>query len=175
MIIAVTRVCKCPRASELRVGTVEGMKMQIERERRFLCTAIPEGSTRVGCLHQAYVIASRFVELRVRSGAEHSAAIKIGVGGAARFEFESALPAILARRIVRLTPLRVEKTRYVLDVTGADGTTRRWDIDCYRGRHEGLITAEVEHAAGDRLETPDWVGDDVTGVERYTNRSLARR
>ncbi|HEX8280578.1 MAG TPA: hypothetical protein VF551_04315, partial [Chthoniobacterales bacterium] len=66
---------------------------------------------------------------------------------------------------------RLEKTRY--DIPLGDCVV---EIDIYRGRHEGMIVAEVEfsdeHAAR-AFQPPNWLGEDVSGQARYSNVRLA--
>ncbi len=50
------------------------------------------------------------------------------------------------------------------------------EIDVYRGRHQGLVVAEVEFKtdrAARAFVRPDWLGTDVTGRARYSNVLLA--
>ena len=50
------------------------------------------------------------------------------------------------------------------------------EIDIYRGRHAGLIVAEVEFpdtASCRRFKAPWWFGREVTGTKRYSNVRLA--
>ena len=66
---------------------------------------------------------------------------------------------------------RLTKMRY--DVPLGDCVV---EIDIYRGRHEGLVVAEVEFAGADSaraFQPPDWLGEDVTGKARYSNVRLA--
>jgi adenylate cyclase len=50
------------------------------------------------------------------------------------------------------------------------------EVDDYGGMHRGLLVAEVEFvddAAAAAFEPPAWLGDEVTGDQRYSNRMLA--
>jgi CYTH domain-containing protein len=50
------------------------------------------------------------------------------------------------------------------------------EIDIYRGRHSGLVVAEVEfpdRATCRKFEPPSWFGREVTGEKRYSNVRLA--
>jgi CYTH domain-containing protein len=50
------------------------------------------------------------------------------------------------------------------------------EIDIYRGRHAGLVVAEVEFpnsASCRRFKAPWWFGREVTGTKRYSNVRLA--
>ncbi|MFL6569961.1 MAG: adenylate cyclase, partial [Chthoniobacterales bacterium] len=66
---------------------------------------------------------------------------------------------------------RLTKTRY--DVPFGELTV---EVDIYRGRHKGLIVAEVEfddEKSARAFQPPRWLGRDVTGVGRYSNVRLA--
>jgi CYTH domain-containing protein len=66
---------------------------------------------------------------------------------------------------------RLSKTRYEIPLG-----ERVVEIDIYRGKHEGLVVAEVEfddEEAALNFQPPDWLGDDVTGDPRYSNQLLA--
>ncbi len=78
-------------------------------------------------------------------------------------QFEALWPASAGRRLT--------KVRY--EVPWKEHTI---EIDVYRGRHDGLIVAEVEFAdekSCTAFEPPDWLGEDVTGKTRYSNVLLA--
>lgn len=56
-----------------------------------------------------------------------------------------------------------------------DGLTIQ--VDVYRRKLKGLITAEVEFPDGDaagRFQVPTWLGREVTGDDQYSNQNLAR-
>ena len=69
------------------------------------------------------------------------------------------------------TGRRLRKVRYEIP----------WDkvvieLDIYRGRHAGLVVAEVEfpdRASCRRFKAPWWFGREVTGEKRYSNVRLA--
>jgi CYTH domain-containing protein len=66
----------------------------------------------------------------------------------------------------------VVKTRYLVPLE--DGLTA--EVDDYAGDLAGLMTAEVEFPSAEASAefVPDaWLGQEVTGDERYANRSLA--
>ena len=47
-------------------------------------------------------------------------------------------------------------------------------VDEFRGRHDGLMLAEVElDSPTAAFERPAWLGDEVTGDPQYYNSSLA--
>lgn len=78
-------------------------------------------------------------------------------------QFEALWPATAGRRLT--------KVRY--EVPWKEHTI---EIDVYRGRHDGLIVAEVEFAdekSCAAFKPPDWMDEDVTGKSRYSNVLLA--
>jgi adenylate cyclase len=81
-------------------------------------------------------------------------------------QFESLWPLTEGRRIV--------KTRHLVPLAG--GLTA--EVDDYGDDLRGLVTAEIEFpsvAASEAFMAPDWLGREVTGDERYANRTLALR
>ena len=148
--------------------------MGIEIERKFL---VAEDGwrklvTRSEKLRQGYLASAGGVTVRVRTIDEHHAYITIKSGGSAlaRAEFEYEIPVADARQMLGYCRgAQIEKVRHSLDLPGGD-----WVIDEFRGRHDGLILAEVElESPTGPLEKPAWLGDEVTGDPQYYNSSLA--
>lgn len=148
--------------------------MGTEIERKFVLTTEPEwlASAPAEEIEQGYLAASADSEVRLRLiGGRPKLTVKAGSGlvraeqeiDLSRGQFEALWPLTAGRR--------VSKVRH----RGAiDGTTV--EVDVYRDALTGLIVAEVEFAtiaAGERFEPPDWLGTEVTGDERWANRSLA--
>jgi adenylate cyclase len=49
-------------------------------------------------------------------------------------------------------------------------------VDVFEGRLAGLVLAEIEfpsQAESRRFQPPAWLGEEVTGDDRYSNRRLA--
>jgi adenylate cyclase len=153
--------------------------MPIELERKFLVTGEgwrhetqgrgPGQRYRQGYLARGDVT----VRVRIRGNGEGaSLTIKSRRRGIMRLEFEYAIPVVDAETLLRkLAPHSlVEKTRYKLRYRG-----HVWSVDEFRGRHAGLVLAEIELAHPCALfDVPDWVGQDVTNEERYSNSFLAQ-
>ena len=146
-----------------------------EIERKFLVNWLPEKLQR--CRHfaiaQGYLAresAGRQVRLR-KKGKTASLTFKVG-RGSHREEREIRLSA---KQFTALWPgtlgRRLRKVRYEIP----------WknvviELDVYRGRHSGLVVAEVEfpdRAACRRFKPPSWFGREVTGEKRYSNVRLA--
>jgi adenylate cyclase len=148
----------------------------LEVERKFLLAARPPDldghpSRRI---EQGYLaVGDGGVEVRVRRIADDVMLTIKSAPGLVRVEEEIPLEP---RRFESLWPLtegrRVVKTRYLVPV--GDGLTA--EVDEYDDALRGLVTAEVEFPsveASDAFVAPDWMGEDVTGDERYAARSLA--
>ena len=148
-----------------------------EIERKFLVTGDGWREQATGSRHmlQAYLALRDTVEVRVRivDGMEAKLTVKSGDAAVARDEFEYDIPVVDARRMLDLRQGHcIEKRRYI--VPREQG--RHWEVDIFEGRLKGLRLAEVEleEEEGPVSEHPSWLGEDVTGDERYYNASLAR-
>jgi CYTH domain-containing protein len=112
-------------------------------------------------------------EARVRKeGRNHFLTVKSG-HGESRAEIEVPIDGEVFDRLWPLTRgRRVRKVRYRVP---HDGHTV--EIDVYRRKLDGLITAEVEFDSGEAahaFQPPPWLGEEVTGDERFCNQNLAR-
>jgi adenylate cyclase len=125
-------------------------------------------------IEQGYLaIAEDGVEVRVRRcDGECTLTVKSAPG---LVRVEEELP-IDERRFESLWQLtsgrRVVKARYLVALE--DGLTA--EVDDYAGDLAGLMTAEVEFPSDEASAAfvpRDWLGREVTGDERYANRSLA--
>jgi adenylate cyclase len=50
------------------------------------------------------------------------------------------------------------------------------EVDVFEGALAGMVTAEMEfdaEVASDAFEPPNWLGAEVTGDDRYANKTLA--
>ena len=146
-----------------------------EVERKFLVPAKPAFLKDCGRkrIRQGYLaVGKNGTEVRVRQeGKQCFLTIKSGQGEA-RVEEELRIGR---KRFDSLWPLtrgrRVRKVRYF--VSHHDRTL---EVDVYRRKLKGLMTAEVEFADAEEARTfepPEWVGRDVTDDERFRNQSLA--
>lgn len=146
-----------------------------EIERKFILKRLPDGlpSFPHEEIEQGYLaIEEGGVQVRLRKkGAVRSLTFKRGTKMAreerevrlSAEQFDALWPATEGRRLT--------KVRY-------DIPWKQWvvEVDVYRGRHDGLVVAEVEFRDEKSCEAfvpPDWVGDDVTGKSRYSNVVLA--
>lgn len=153
--------------------------MSIEIERKFLVraeiwaeTPKPEGTL----YRQGYLFSSEELTLRVRIAGEKGLltfkATAPGIGSIARLEYEYPIPLADATDMLdRVAQAELSKKRYVL--SGPDGKT--WEVDDFLGLNAGLLLAEIELSdEQEHFAAPPWLGEEVTGDERYFNAYLAR-
>ncbi|HUR86225.1 MAG TPA: CYTH domain-containing protein [Solirubrobacteraceae bacterium] len=148
--------------------------MATEIERKFLLSELPATLrlARRQTIKQGYLALDGETEVRVRTGS-HAPRLTIKSGrGEVRTEIELALDGSQAAELWKLTEgRRVEKTRRRLRVAGVEA-----EVDEYEGDLAGLVVVEVEFPGEDASRAfapPTWFGRELTGDDRYANRSLA--
>lgn len=149
--------------------------MPSEIERKFLVSTAPDWlgdhpSTRI---EQGYLAIDGDAEVRLRrAGTSLTLTVKRG-SGKVREEVEIALGPGQFNELWPLTEgRRLVKTRYVVPL----GDRLRAEVDVYSGPLAGLVTAEVEFESPSRsrsFRARKWMGEELTGDPRYSNRSLA--
>lgn len=95
--------------------------------------------------------------------------------GLVRLEEERRMDHLVALRGYEYSFGTIIKTRLIfVDPQRPD---EKWEIDFYHGRHEGLVVAECEASLEtiQSIRIPAFCGDEVTGVVKFSNRSLALR
>jgi CYTH domain-containing protein len=157
------------------VDTFDSTRNNREIERKFLVKELPDNLAESRCLviEQGYLAtesAGRQVRLR-KSGSHTSLTFKVG-RGSHREEREIKLnPHQFAVLWPGTAGRRLRKLRY--EIPWKDLLI---EIDIYRGRHAGLVVAEVEFpdpASCRKFNPPSWFGREVTGEKRYSNVRLA--
>jgi adenylate cyclase len=153
--------------------TVTNVPVPAEIERKFLVAERPDwlDGCRSEALEQGYLAIGPDDEVRLRRS-EDRARLTVKRGhGEERLEQEVEIGE---EQLAALWPLtegrRVEKRRYSVDGDPAI------EVDVYAGELEGLITAEVEFPSredAERFSPPNWLGEEVTGDDRYANQRLA--
>jgi adenylate cyclase len=154
------------------------MTARVEVERKFLLAARPPGleTHPFQRIEQGYLaIHDDGVEVRVRRlDSEAMLTVKSGPD-LVRVEEEMAIDERRFEALWLLTDgRRLAKTRYLVPLDG--GLTA--EVDDYDDALAGLMTAEIEFPsteAAEAFRVPEWLGREVTGDERYANRSLATR
>ena len=123
-------------------------------------------------LRQGYIASmdDRSVRVRILDGNSARLTIKIGRSAITRDEFEYDIPVADAKELLQnAIGIVIEKTRYRVPYEGFV-----WEVDVFAGEHRGLVIAEVEMTAEtDNPALPAWLGREVTGDFRYSNRALA--
>ena len=146
-----------------------------EIERKFLIKQLPDDLKRSRSLiiEQGYLAtepAGRQVRIR-KTGRSASLTFKVR-RGTHREEREIKLsPKQFAALWPGTAGRRLRKVRYEIPWKNV-----LIEIDIYRGRHTGLIVAEVEfpdRSSARRFKAPWWLGREVTGEKRYSNVRLA--
>lgn len=146
-----------------------------EIERKFLLKRFPPNLKKYphDTIEQGYLAAGRGgLQVRLRKkGSILSLTYKQGTRGQREEreirlsleQFNALWPATAGRRLT--------KVRY--DVPWKKHTI---EVDLYRGRHDGLVVAEVEfddQKSAAEFQRPDWLGRDVSGKQKYSNVALA--
>lgn len=145
-----------------------------EIERKFLLKRLPPGLTRFPhhSITQGYLaVGPGGLQVRLRKkGSVRTLAFKRGKGireereiRLSNEQFDALWPATAGRRLSKIR-YDVPWKGYIIE------------IDIYRGRHHGLVVAEVEfddQKSCAAFNPPDWLGRDVTGKPKYSNVALA--
>jgi CYTH domain-containing protein/CHAD domain-containing protein len=144
-----------------------------EIERKFLVAEMPRAQSGETEIEQGYLALDEHGEVRLRrAGGELLLTAKTG-HGEVREEVEVPIAPGAFEALWPLTAgRRVRKVRHYVPLRG----DLRAEVDVYAGPLEGLRTAEVEFNSrqqADRFQPPAWLGAELTGDERYANRSLA--
>jgi len=149
--------------------------MALEVERKFLLPGAPEwlGDHPVARIEQGYIAITDDVEVRLRS-ADDDRYLTVKRGhGEVREEVEIRLSEEQFGAFWPLTEsLRLDKSRYLVPVE--DLTV---EVDVFEGPLHGLVLAEIEfpsEALSQQFQPPPWLGEEVTGDDRYANQDLAR-
>jgi adenylate cyclase len=145
----------------------------MEVERKFRLRQPPDlSSSESDPIEQGYLAVGTDGEVRLRRKGDKTLLTAKRGAGLSRGEAEVE---ISAEQFEALWPLtegrRLRKRRHVLPHDGLE-----IEVDVYEGELEGLIVAEIEFDSEEQahgFEPPDWLGDDVTGDERFLNENLA--
>ncbi len=149
-------------------------QMPKEIERKFLLKNANWRSqfTSRKIIKQGYLSTQQERTVRVRIlGDKGFLTIKGKTVGMTRLEFEYEIPVDEANELLQLCekPL-IEKERFIVVADDLN-----WEIDIFEGDNAGLKLAEVElEDENQKVEIPDWVGEEVTFQPRYFNSSLVK-
>jgi adenylate cyclase len=149
--------------------------MAIEIERKFLVSGkFKDKASHAFYIAQGYLNSDPERSVRIRIQEEKAFLTIKGIGnqsGTSRFEWEKAIPMQDARDLLGICePGLIEKTRYFVE-----GGGHTFEVDEFSGENKGLIIAEIElKTEEEAFEKPDWLGVEVTGIEKYYNAMLIR-
>jgi adenylate cyclase len=92
-------------------------------------------------------------------------------GSITRNEWEFPIPVDDANELMKLClPGKIVKTRYIIPAG-----RRKFEVDVFHDKNEGLIIAEIELGSdNEAFDTPDWLGEEVTGNRKYYNSNLIK-
>lgn len=151
------------------------MKQQLEIERKFIVSQLPEGLLEKAVgekIKQGYLILENQRELRIRQRNNLCwMTLKQG-SGLERFEQECQIPDEQFKMLWPLTEgKRIEKIRYLVENCG-----HVFEIDIFSGSLASLLVLEVEFSsveASRKFRVPDFVKKEVTDDKNYKNAALA--
>lgn len=146
-----------------------------EIERKFLVTSTEflSESIQSNRIVQGYLNSNpeRTVRIRIK-GTQGFITIK-GKGnesGTTRFEWEREIEVTEAEQLLLLCEDGViDKVRYEIPFG-----KHLYEVDVFEGDNKGLIIAEIElNDENESFEKPNWLGEEVTGDDRYYNASIS--
>jgi CYTH domain-containing protein len=138
----------------------------VVRVRSSLSLRPPAGAASQGLLAQEGEPSGAWLTLKAPAAAAGSSPDPL-----TRLEFEYAIPREDARELLALSPHRLSKTRFGLDLPGGD-----WVVDVFEDPNAPLVVAEVELMDRDQgVAIPPWCGREITGRHDLSNAALAAR
>ncbi|MNE43583.1 CYTH domain protein [compost metagenome] len=124
-------------------------------------------------IRQGYISESDGKTVRVRTKGEKGyLTIKGKSSGISRDEFEYEIPFEDANQLLqKFCPKVLEKERFDLIIA-----EKKWEIDIFHGKLEGLIIAELELESEDEtFELPGWIQKEVSDDVQYYNSRLIEK
>ena len=146
---------------------------EIERKFLVLSDAFKAAAVTQNRIVQGYLNSDPERTVRVRiKGNKGFLTIK-GKGnasGTTRLEWEKEIPVSEAELLLPLCEKgMIDKIRYEVPVGN-----HVYEVDVFSGDNDGLIVAEIElNTEEEFFEKPNWLGEEVTGEERYYNAFLS--
>ncbi|MBT9187144.1 CYTH domain-containing protein [Zobellia russellii] len=148
----------------------------IEIERKFLVTSTAYQSQAISKkrIFQGFLNTDPERTVRVRIMGDEGFITVKGKGndtGVSRFEWEKEIEVVEAEALLKLAePGSIDKIRYEVKIG-----THIFEVDEFYGDNEGLTVAEVELSSeNENFETPEWLGEEVSGVTKYYNSQLSK-
>lgn len=150
--------------------------MSIEIERKFLVKNEDfkkESFNRI-YIKQGYLNTDKNRTVRVRIANEKAFITikgKSNKAGTSRFEWEKEISKEAAESLLLLSEtIIIEKNRYLVK-----NENFTFEVDEFLGENEGLLLAEIElNSEDDVFKKAAWLGEEVTGKEKYYNSYLGK-
>ncbi len=123
-------------------------------------------------IRQGYIMDEDGKTVRVRTkGSNAFLTIKGKTEGISRDEFEYEIPVEDAEHLLNnFCKWELSKERF--EFTHGE---KKWEIDVFKGKLEGLIVAEIElESENQAFSLPDWVEKEVSDDSRYYNSNLVK-
>ena len=150
--------------------------MAQEIERKFLVNGdFKKDACKKERIMQGYLstVEERTVRVRIKGEKAYLTIKGINsISGVSRFEWEKEIPFDDAIELMKLCePGVIDKIRYEIKCGH-----HIFEVDEFYGENQGLIVAEIElEDENESFEKPDWLGNEVTGNERYYNAMLVKK
>jgi len=152
-------------------------KQVVEIERKFLVSNLEEclqHHTKSITIVQGYLSFDPARTVRIRktdTKAFLTIKGKSNETGDTRFEWEKEIKENEAIQLFDLClGQTIRKTRYIVPYQ-----SHIFEIDVFSGNHQGLVIAEIElSSSSEKVDLPKWIGQEVTGDNRYYNSVLAK-
>lgn len=147
--------------------------IEIERKFLVLTDAYKNEAVTHKRIAQGYLNSNPERTVRVRTkGGQGFLTIKgkSNDSGTSRMEWEKEISLVDAEQLLALCEKgSIDKIRYEVKVG-----SHRFEVDEFFGDNAGLTIAEVELSdENEAFEKPNWLGEEVTGDERYYNAYLS--
>lgn len=149
--------------------------MPIEIERKFLVVSdFKHLATSQIQINQGFIssVPERTVRVRIIGDKGYLTIKGIATdSGVSRFEWEKEIPLNEAYELLLICePGKIEKIRYYIPVDN-----HIFEVDEFLGENLGLTIAEIELKSVEEIfSKPIWLGEEVTGNNRYYNSMLAK-
>lgn len=150
------------------------MSVEIERKFLVLSDAFEKEANKKDYIKQGFLNSNKNRVVRVRVKNDQSFLTIKGPSnqsGTTRFEWEKEISLEEAKSLLVLCEEGIiEKYRYQVQVNN-----HLYEVDVFLGENEGLTVAEVELLAeNEKFVKPNWLGKEVTGIEKYYNSNLSK-
>ena len=147
--------------------------LEIERKFSVKSTTFLANAKESYKITQGYLNTDKNRTVRVRTKGNKGFITVKGISsadGLSRFEWEKEIDIKDAEALLLLCEdFVIDKTRYLIPFD-----TVVFEVDVFEGGNKGLVIAEVELETTDQqFEKPDWLGEELTGDERYYNAYLS--